>query len=623
MSDLSRARRHRLILLGLSALLVFSESVGFASNGAVSYSYDALGRLTQVVYPNGVAIVYGLDSAGNRTEVTSVQPPSAPGTPTITSIAGSTATASWTAPSTGTAPINYEYSLDGGSSWTSVGTTQSASLSGLTGNGAGYTFAVRAYDAAGVRGPQSSTSFDTAPSAPGAVSISNIGGTTATAAWGSATDSAGVAGYEYMLNGDTSWTPVGSALSANLSALAPCATHTFSVRAYDSAGTRGGSSSASFSTTDASSPTAPTGFTATPVSQTQIDLSWTASSDVGGCGLSGYRVYRDGSEISTTSNTFYADAGLAGYTAYTYTVVAYDAQGKTSASSASASAKTLDTTAPTTPTGLGASAVSQSQINLSWSGSTDSGGSGLAGYRIYRNGTQIGTSTATSYSDTGLSGYTTYTYTVAAYDNAGNVSTQSTSATAKTPDQTPPSVPTGLTATSVTATSVTLSWNASTDSGGSGMGGYAIYNDGSEYTGVAAPTTSIAVNTNSGSTYNFSIAAYDYVGNRSAQSASIQVVTPPGVPSTPGQPGPSGILKTKTWTEGWNASTGPVSYYVLSVNNGTTTANHTVTAPTTTYAMTGANGISYTMSVTACNSSGQCSAPSPESVLTICLRTCL
>ena len=78
--------------------------------------------------------------------------------------------------------------------------------------------------------------------------------------------------------------------------------------------------------------------------------------------------------------------------------------------------------APSVPTGLSATPVSQTQINLSWSASTDTGGSGLAGYKIYRGGTQVGTSTTTSFSDSGLAAGTTYSYKVAAYDVAGNVS---------------------------------------------------------------------------------------------------------------------------------------------------------------------------------------------------------
>ncbi|MFA5809799.1 MAG: Ig-like domain-containing protein, partial [Thermoleophilia bacterium] len=89
-----------------------------------------------------------------------------------------------------------------------------------------------------------------------------------------------------------------------------------------------------------------------------------------------------------------------------------------------------DTQAPSAPTGLTATAISSSQINLSWSASTDN--VGVTGYKIYRGGTQIATVTTTSYQNTGLSPSTAYTYTVAAYDAAGNVSTQSTSVSATT-----------------------------------------------------------------------------------------------------------------------------------------------------------------------------------------------
>lgn len=89
-----------------------------------------------------------------------------------------------------------------------------------------------------------------------------------------------------------------------------------------------------------------------------------------------------------------------------------------------------DTQAPTVPTKLSAVAVSSSQINLTWTASTDN--VGVTGYNIYRNGAKIATSTSTSASDTGLSPSTTYTYTVSAYDAAGNTSAQSTSAGATT-----------------------------------------------------------------------------------------------------------------------------------------------------------------------------------------------
>jgi hypothetical protein len=75
-------------------------------------------------------------------------------------------------------------------------------------------------------------------------------------------------------------------------------------------------------------------------------------------------------------------------------------------------------------------AVSSSQINLSWTASTDN--VGVTGYKIYRNGTQVGTSNTVSYSDTGVSSNTSYSYSVAAYDAAGNTSAQSATASATT-----------------------------------------------------------------------------------------------------------------------------------------------------------------------------------------------
>lgn len=83
-----------------------------------------------------------------------------------------------------------------------------------------------------------------------------------------------------------------------------------------------------------------------------------------------------------------------------------------------------DTVAPTVPTGLTAAAVSTSTISLSWNAASDN--VAVTGYKIYRGGTQLGTTAGTSYSDTTVTTGTTYSYTVAAFDAAGNNSAQST-----------------------------------------------------------------------------------------------------------------------------------------------------------------------------------------------------
>src|SRR5438046_6131990 len=119
-----------------------------------------------------------------------------------------------------------------------------------------------------------------------------------------------------------------------------------------------------------------------------------------------------------------------------------------------------DLIAPSFPTGLTASPVGCSQIYLAWTASTDTGGSGLKGYNVYvwRNYTwtflkQV-PAPATSTSDTGLTGSSTYYYAVSAVDGAGNQSVQSSWASATT----------SACATSTTTTTITTTTTTSTTS---------------------------------------------------------------------------------------------------------------------------------------------------------------
>jgi hypothetical protein len=89
-----------------------------------------------------------------------------------------------------------------------------------------------------------------------------------------------------------------------------------------------------------------------------------------------------------------------------------------------------DTQLPSVPTGLVSSNVTASTATISWSASTDN--VAVTGYRVYRDGSLLSTTTSTSYADSGLSAATTYAYTVAAYDAAGNASSQSSTLTVTT-----------------------------------------------------------------------------------------------------------------------------------------------------------------------------------------------
>ncbi len=93
-----------------------------------------------------------------------------------------------------------------------------------------------------------------------------------------------------------------------------------------------------------------------------------------------------------------------------------------------------DTTPPAVPTGLAASTSTCKQVDLSWKPSTDTGGSGLARYEVYRNNGYL-TSVQSPFAgmaDASVAPSTSYSYEVAAVDNAGNPSGRSVARTATT-----------------------------------------------------------------------------------------------------------------------------------------------------------------------------------------------
>src|SRR5262249_30656606 len=140
----------------------------------------------------------------------------------------------------------------------------------------------------------------------------------------------------------------------------------------------------------------------------------------------------------------FADTGLAPGTTYSYTVEAFDAAGNPSGPSSPAEATTPDDLeAPTAPTDLQATTISSTEVDLDWTASTDEvAGDGYTGapdvavdgYTVYRDGSEVATvdGLTTSFADTGLTADTTYTYTVDAFDAAGNHSAPSSPAQATT-----------------------------------------------------------------------------------------------------------------------------------------------------------------------------------------------
>jgi chitodextrinase len=176
-------------------------------------------------------------------------------------------------------------------------------------------------------------------------------------------------------------------------------------------------------------------------SSSLVNLSGTSTDNVAVTAIS-----LSGGSGTTTGTSSWSITGitLAGATT-TLTVAARDSLNNTATDTITVY---LDTSVPVIPTSTpaSASAASASQINLTWPAATDTGNSGLAGYKIYRSSTSSApvatiASTSTSWSDTGLSASTGYTYYIFAYDNAGNQSESfaTSSATTSAAPVTPPS----------------------------------------------------------------------------------------------------------------------------------------------------------------------------------------
>jgi hypothetical protein len=177
--------------------------------------------------------------------------------------------------------------------------------------------------------------------------------------------------------------------------------------------------------------------------------------------------------------------------------------------------------APSTPGFVSATATSSSSIQLSWTDSTESGGT-IAYYGIDRNGTRVATvNSGTDYVDTGVAPGTRYTYTVTAYDTSGNASSPGTSNTLAVPTE-----PTGLQASLSSPTSVELTWSPSTEKQGT-IESYQINRNGVPLNSVAGSVTSYAdTGLTAGSTYSYTVTAFDDSGGQSTPDASNAVSTP-------------------------------------------------------------------------------------------------
>jgi YD repeat-containing protein len=303
--------------------------------------------------------------------------------------------------------------------------------------------------------------------------------------------------------------------------------------------------------TSTAQPTPPTNL-AGVANGAQISLTWTAATDTAGT-ITSYQILRCkgvGCVLFATIGsiapaTHYNDTTIQDSSSYTYRINATDSLGHTSSYSnavtVTTSSNCCDSTPPTAPTNLTAIAASSGQINLTWTAATDN--VGVTAYQVQRcQGSGCSTFATvgqippqTSYSDSGLSASTSYTYHVRALDNAGNQSAASNNATTTTlsgggGDTQPPTTPSALTATA-SGNQINLAWIGSTDN--VGVAGYQIQ----RCTGAGCSTFAILTSTSgpgttygdastvSSTTYSYRLSAFDAAGNFSGYTNTASATT--------------------------------------------------------------------------------------------------
>ncbi|MEC0237852.1 hypothetical protein P4H71_26400, partial [Paenibacillus kribbensis] len=243
-------------------------------------------------------------------------------------------------------------------------------------------------------------------------------------------DIAGATFYELQRDGGTVYSGSESQLTDN-TGLAAATTYTYTLVAKSSVG-ESSPVSVQVKTADPA-PATPANLTGTATT-TSIKLSWDAVDNA-----QSYELQRDGKVVYSGSELTYTDSGLTASTNYTYTLVAKNETGESSP--ASVQVKTADPTptdptpttpapaTPATPTNLTGTATTTS-IKLSWD-AVDNAQS----YELQRDGKVVYSGSELTYTDSGLTASTNYTYTLVAKNGTGESSPASVQV--KTADPTP------------------------------------------------------------------------------------------------------------------------------------------------------------------------------------------
>jgi large repetitive protein len=565
-----------------------------------------------------------------------------PVTPTISSVSGSDggATITVAAGSGGGAPASYTVtSSPTGGSCTITAPATSCSVSPLT-NGTAYTFSVTATNSTGTSAAATSSAITPAgkPDAPTGVTAT-VGNGSATVSFVAPASTGGPAISSYTVtaspNGATC-TVNAPATSCVVPGLSNGTAYTFAVVANNGIATSDASTS-SLAVTPATVPGAPTSVTATSSASGVATVSFTAPAS-NGSAITGYTVTSSpaGATCTVGANaTTYSCSGLTDGTAYTFSVVATNSIGNSSAAAAAAVTPQGAASAVTT---ISAVAGDGSAV-ITFSGATTNG-STITSYAIQAydsSGSAVSGATCTATTSatngsctiTGLTNGSQYTFK-AVTNSTANSSSVSSVASIATTTVTPakaPEAPTGITTTAGTG-KVTVGWTEPTDNG-SAITSYTVQaydNAGNAVAGATctatAPATTCDVSANlaAGSAYTFKVTATSAAGTSAASTAS----TSASVNAAPSEPrNVTAVKGNTTATVSWDApldsrGSDVTGYTVTAYTSGNVAAGTcTSVAPTETCVVTGlTNGTPYTFKVTATNGIGTSAQSTASSAAT-------
>lgn len=509
---------------------------------------------------------------------------------TVSAITTTGFTLAWPAATDDVAVTGYEYSVNNGTTYTSVGNVLTVNVTGVASSTL-YNVMVRAFDAASNKAtPLSTTATTTTPPdvtlpvLTGVITATNVTAIGFDIAWPAGSDNIAVAGYEVSKDGGTNWIVLGNVLTYSFAGLTNGVTYPIRVRAFDAANNKSTPALAlSVSTLDTTAPVLTGVITSSAITNTGFTLSWSAGTD--NVGVAGY-------EYSANGGLGWTDVGnvltitltsMAVGTTYQTQVRAYDLAGNRSnpplALAVQTTGTVADSTAPNISGAITPSNITSNAFDIAWPAATDNVAAVNYSYSIDGgvNWQSVGNVFSTHVSN--LTPSTGYAVRVRARDEAGNLTPTPLAVTVTTSapvDVVVPQMTGSLSSSLVTVGGFTLTWVAATDA--VGVVGYEVSTDGgSSYVAIGNVLTYAVTGLAAATQYQVRVRAFDAANNKANPLAAAVTTSTPIDSTVPSMSGSitTSVVANTSFTMSWPAGADNVAVasYEVSTDGGSTWSN--------------------------------------------------